>query len=326
MMPEDGARFLFTFSAEATKQLQSGNVSLRSGGLRKPDGTMLELAKPVLISSSDIAMVSNREEDEIIKEKLMMANGKLDQMISDSSALKELVWMDYAVNCRSYEMTYQGFRTVISQLNSISTQISNLQSRLEHKEIYDALEITSKHRNNLTSVAGIMEMPRFSALSASLNIEPIINDIHAHFERLYSDLKGGVTSDWVIFSSIELLLNPYCYVVRRYSSLYYYENDCFPANYDSWVEIVNRIISDSQFKKRLQYCLRLNCDLTLEDVLIARDKVLFNISDSLCQIDFEKRYILCHSKEQYLSIGNQLEQKIASNDYQIIDGHLCVEV
>ena len=234
--------------------------------------------------------------------------------------------MDYAVNCRSYEMTYQGFRTVISQLNSISTQISNLQSRLEHKEIYDALEITSKHRNNLTSVAGIMEMPRFSALSASLNIEPIINDIHAHFERLYSELKGGVTSDWVIFSSIELLLNPYCYVVRRYSSLYYYENDCFPANYDSWVEIVNRIISDSQFKKRLQYCLRLNCDLTLEDVLIARDKVLFNISDSLCQIDFEKRYILCHSKEQYLSIGNQLEQKIASNDYQIIDGHLCVEV
>ena len=122
------------------------------------------------------------------------------------------------------------------------------------------------------------------------------------------------------------MLNPYCYVVRRYSSLYYYENDCFPANYDSWVEIVNRIISDSQFKKRLQYCLRLNCDLTLEDVLIARDKVLFNISDSLCQIDFEKRYILCHSKEQYLSIGNQLEQKIASNDYQIIDGHLCVEV
>ena len=95
MMPEDGARFLFTFSAEATKQLQAGNVSLSSGELRKPDGTMLELAKPVLISSSDIAMVSNREEDEIIKEKLMMANGKLDQMISDSSALKELVWMDY---------------------------------------------------------------------------------------------------------------------------------------------------------------------------------------------------------------------------------------
>lgn len=82
MMPEDGARFLFTFSAEATKQLQAGNVSLSSGGLRKPDGTMLELAKPVLISSSDIAMFSNREEDEIIKEKLMMANGKLDQMPS----------------------------------------------------------------------------------------------------------------------------------------------------------------------------------------------------------------------------------------------------
>ena len=71
---------------------------------------------------------TNAQKDGTIARNVHFGNSE------DSSALKELVWMDYAVNCRSYEMTYQGFRTVISQLNSISTQISNLQSRLEHTQ------------------------------------------------------------------------------------------------------------------------------------------------------------------------------------------------
>ena len=59
-MPEENARFLFTFSAESTAELMAGNVSLSSGGLRKPDGTMLELAKPVLIDPADVAKLPNR--------------------------------------------------------------------------------------------------------------------------------------------------------------------------------------------------------------------------------------------------------------------------
>ena len=81
-MPEENARFLFTFSAEATAELMAGNVSLSSGGLRKPDGTMLELAKPVLIDPADVAEIPNSTdstEDEHIKLQLMTTNSKLDQ-------------------------------------------------------------------------------------------------------------------------------------------------------------------------------------------------------------------------------------------------------
>ena len=65
---------------------------------------------------------------------------------------------------------------------------------------------------------------------------------------------------------------------------------------------------------------------TLEDVLIAKTKALFNLKGSISQMEIDRRYALCHSKEQYLSIGKQLQDKIAYKDYQLIDGHLCVEL
>lgn len=325
-MPEENARFLFTFSAEATAELLAGNVSLSSGGLRKPDGTMLELAKPVMIDPADVEKIPNRSIDEQLEIEIRATNSKLDQVISDNQALSRIAWMNYAVNCRTYEMTYQGFRAVIQRLDSISAQLSDFQIRLDNKEFNDALELNNKYKNNLQTIAGVMETKNFNAGMAALTIEPMLNEIQAYFKRLYSELKSGVKTNQLSLGSIVFLLEPYCYVVRRYSALYYYENDTYPANYRTWIDIISRIVKDKNFKNGMQYCLRLNTELLLEDVLIANSKAMFNLRGAIKQIDFDKRYALCHSKEQYLSINKQLQDKIASNDYQIIDGHLCIEL
>ena len=328
-MPEENARFLFTFSAEATAELMAGNVSLSSGGLRKPDGTMLELAKPVLIDPADVAEIPNSTdstEDEHIKLQLMTTNSKLDQMIADSQALGKTAWMNYAVNCRTYEMTYQGFQTVIHRLDEISAKFSSFLMRPENKEFNDSLELNNKYKNNLQTIASVMETKSFNAGMAALTVEPMLNEIQAYFERLYSEMKAGVKDDQLVLGSIVYLLEPYCYVVRRYSALYYYENDIYPANYLAWTDVVSRIIGDSKFRNRMQYYLRMNSDLNLEDVLIAKSKAMFNLEGAISQIEFDRRYALSHSKTQYLSIEKQLQDKITSNDYQLIDGHLCVEL
>lgn len=325
-MPEENARFLFTFSAEATAELLAGNVSLSSGGLRKPDGTMLELAKPVMIDPADVEKIPNHSTDEQLKIEIRDTNSKLDQVISDNQALSRIAWMNYAVNCRTYEMTYQGFRAVIQRLDSISAQLSDLQIRLDNKEFNDALELNNKYKNNLQTIAGVMETKNFNAGMEALTIEPMLNEIQAYFKRLYSELKSGVKTNQLLLGSIVFLLEPYCYVIRRYSALYYYENDTYPANYRTWIDIISHIVKDKNFMNGMQYCLRLNTELLLEDVLIANSKAMFNLRGAIKQIDFDKRYALCHSKEQYLSINKQLQDKIASNDYQIIDGHLCIEL
>lgn len=325
-MLEENARFLFTFSAEATAEWMAGNVSLSSGGLRKPDGTMLELAKPVLIDPTDVAKIPNRSVDEQLTMQIKATNNMLDQVIADNQALSKIAWMNYAVNCRTYEMTYKGFQAVIQRLDSISVQFSDFQVRLDNKEFNDALELNNKYKNNLQTIAGVMETKSFNAGMAALTIEPMLNEIQAYFERLYSELKARVKADQLILGSIVFLLEPYCYVVRRYSALFYYENEIYPANYQTWIDIVSRIVHDARFKDRMQYFLRVNSNLTLEDVLIAKTKALFNLEGSIYQMKIDRRYALCHSKEQYLSIGKQLQDKIAYTDYQLIDGHLCVEL
>ena len=325
-MLEENARFLFTFSAKATAELIAGNVSLSSGGLRKPDGTMLELAKPVMIDPADVEKIPNRSTDEQLEIEIRATNSKLDKVISDNQALSRIGWMNYAVNCRTYEMTYQGFRAVIQRVDSISAQLSDLQIRLDKKEFNDALELNNKYKNNLQTIASALEMKNFNAGMAALSIEPMLNKIQAYYERLYSELKDGIKIDQLLLGSIIFLLEPYCYVIRRYSALYYYENETYPANYRTWIDVISRIIRDARFQNRMQYCLRVNTDMTLEDVLIAKSKAMFNLREAVKQIDFDRRYTLCHSKEQYLSIDKQLQEKIASNDYQVIDGHLCIEL
>lgn len=325
-MPEKNARFLFTFSAEATAELMAGNVSLSSGGLRKPDGTMLELAKPVVIDPAEVAKIQNSSVEEQLEIQIRTTNSKLDQVIADNQALSKIAWMNYAVNCRTYEMTYQGFQAVIQRLDSIFAQFANFQIRLDNKEFNDALELNNKYKSNLQTIASALEKKNSNAGMAALTIEPMLNEIQAYFERLYSELKAGIKIDQLLLGSIIFLLEPYCYVIRRYSALYYYENETYPANYRTWIDVISRIIRDARFQNRMQYCLRVNSDMTLEDVLIAKSKAMFNLRGAVKQIDFDRRYTLCHSKEQYLSIDKQLQEKIASNDYQVIDGHLCIEL
>ena len=180
-MSEENARFLFTFSAEATAELMAGNVSLSSGGLRKPDGTMLELAKPVVIDPAEVAKIPNSSVEEQLEIQIRTTNSKLDQVIADNQALSKIAWMNYAVNCRTYEMTYQGFQAVIQRLDSISAQFANFQIRLDNKEFNDALELNNKYKSNLQTIASVLERDNFNAGMAALTIEPMLNEIQTTY-------------------------------------------------------------------------------------------------------------------------------------------------
>lgn len=325
-MQKENARFLFMFSAEATAELEAGNVSLSSGGLRKSDGTILELAKPVFIDPADIAKIPNRTEDEYLVSKIGAINSKQDQIILNDQALTQIAWMNYAVNCRTYELTYQGFQAVIERLDTISTQLNRLQERLERREFNNMTKMYSKCKGNLKTMAALMETKSFNIGDSAAHFEQMITAVQTHFEQLYSDLNNEKQSLQLALESIVFLIEPYCYVIRRYSALYFYENGGYPANYDAWTAIVNCIIADSRLKKRMEYFLRVNSELNLEEILIARNKAMFNLQGIIAQIDFDHRYALCHTKEQYLSIDKQLEDKIVANDYKVVDGHMLIEL
>lgn len=156
-----------------------------------------------------------------------------------------------------------------------------------------------------------------------MEVARTLNEVEAYFERLHIELKTGTSDDQLVLASIIFLIRPYTYVVRRYSALFYYENDRYPPNYEEWVEVISNITKDGRVKNKLHYFLRLNLDCSLEDVYIARNSVLFNLRGFIRQIEFDRSYALQHSREQYLSIDKQLQDKIDQKDYNIINAHLC---
>lgn len=325
-MEEEKVRFMFALSAEGTKQLQEGTLMLSSGGLRRADGSLYEMATPVCFDPSSIRQDTDKTAEEMFRERLALTTARMDQTLQDVNALKGIAWMNYAVNCRIYEMTYQGFQRLVGQLDDISAQLSRVERRLNNKEFNDRLELANKYKNNLKSIAGYMELKNFNATNAFLSIKETLDKIEAYFGRLHNELRTGTGNDQIVLESIVFLLGPYAYVVRRYSALYYYENEDDPPNYKTWVETISKITEDARVKNKFLYYLRLNSDCLLEDAYIARDRAMFNLKGFVRQIGFDHSYVRRHSKEKYLSIGRQLQDKIEQKDYQIIDGHLCIEL
>lgn len=323
---EDKICFLFTLSAEGTKMLQKGTLTLSSGGLRNPDGSLFEMAKPCVFDPDSIPHKSEREAEAAFKRQLEVTTERLEQTMQGVKALKGIAWMDYAVNCRIYELTYQGFEDLILELGNISAQLSRIEKKLDNKEFNDRLERVNKYKNKLNSIAGFMEIKTFNPSVEFMNVAAALDDIAAYFERLHNELKTGTGNTQLALASIFILIGPYAYVVRRYSALFYYENDCSPPNYEKWVEAVSNISKDFVVKEKFKYYLRMNLDCSLEDVYIARNRALFNLKGFVRQIEFDHSYVLQHTKEEYLSIDRQLQDKIERQDYHIIDGHLCIEL
>lgn len=265
-MAKEKVRFMFALSAEGTKQLQEGTLTLSSGGLRRPDGSLYEMATPVCFDPNSISQNTDQTAEEAFRRCLEVITVRLDQTMRDVDVLKEIAWMNYAINCRTYEMTYQGFQQLIGQLDDISAQLSSVERRLDNQEFNDRLELMNKYKNKLESIAGYMEIKSFNASIAFLSVAASLDEIEAYFERLHNELKTGTGNDQIILASIVFLFGPYTYVVRRYSALFYYENDCYPPNYEKWVEVISKITKDTGIKSKFQYYLRVNSSCSLECV------------------------------------------------------------
>ena len=325
-MAEEKIHFIFTLSSEGTKMLKEGTLTLSSGGLRNPDGSLFEMAKPCVFDPDSIPLKSEQEADAAFKRLLEDTTEGLYQTIQGVNALKDIAWMDYAVNCRIYGLTYQGFEQIIGKLDDISAQLSRIERKHDNKEFNDRLEIVNKYKNKLKSIAGFMEIRNFNPSDAYFNVTDTLDEIEAYFERLHNELKTGTGNIQLVMPSIFILIGSYAYVVRRYSALYYYENNCYPPNYEKWVDAVSNITKDFSVREKFLYYLRMNLDCSLEDVYIARSRAWLNLEEFVSQIDFDHSYVLQHTKEEYLSIDRQLQDKIEQKDYRLINGHLCIEL
>ena len=325
-MTAEKVHFMFTLSAEGTRLLQEGKLILSSGGLRRSDGSLYEMAIPVCFDPNSVSYNMDQPAEEVFRTHLEMITSRLDRTMQDVNALKDIAWINYAVNYRTYEMTYQGFQLLIGQLDDISVQLTRVEKKIDNKEFNDRLELANRYKNKLKSIAGYIETKNFNASASFLQIATTLDEIAAYFDRLHNELVTRTSKDQIVLWNMVFLFGAYTYVVRRYSALYYYENMDYPPNYEKWVEAVSNIAKDARVINRFKYYLRVNSNCSLEDVFVASDRVLFNLQGFIRQVEFDNKYVLQHTKEEYFSIDKQIQAKINQRDYQIIDNHLCIEL
>lgn len=115
---------------------------------------------------------------------------------------------------------------------------------------------------------------------------------------------------------------PYCYVVFRYSILYYYETGALPPNYSDWIKIAERISKDARFRNRFEYYLRVNADMSLSNAIALKKRIFLNYRSTVADMGVYCKYALTHTKEEYESVESQLREMILQKKYVLRDGHM----
>ena len=118
---------------------------------------------------------------------------------------------------------------------------------------------------------------------------------------------------------------PFTYVVRKYSALYFYDNDgkFMPGDYEEWVKTISSVARSSTFREKLTYYVNLKTSIPFKDKMLLSRNICIGMTKLISSLEFDRKYIESHSREEYLSIGEQLCQKINSKDYYV-EGHNLV--
>lgn len=323
-MSEGKGGFVYTFSAETTKKILSGEISQNAGGARRDNGTLLEMGKPLSFDSNMIDFDKIEKSSSKMQQSLSLANQQLDLLSSEMDELRNIAWIHFAATQHIYQMSYEGFKRTIQGLGALSSKVDLIIKRMDEKEAGDSYHLMSELVRNLNSIAGFIDDGDFPAKASYLSITGTIDKVASYLERLFYELKRGMRNDEICLRCIFSSIKPYAYVISRFSALYFYETGHYPTNYVDWVSIIERITRDSTYHNRLKYLLRVHTDLPLHVIVSCSKRVSINLRCVFQELKTEEQYVLSHTKDQYLTREDQIMAKIKNNNYILINDHLSV--
>lgn len=319
--------FLYEHSEEAMEAVKSGDAIISSGGiLRKGENGkgFLELAKPSVMSVADLMSLFEGKEQELKKDTHLEKKDMYLTLTNDS--LKEITnvgWLNNALIKRNYVVTYEGFCHTLNGIENVIKQMSEIEEYIRKRDNEELLEKTQTYLNYLKTDSGNMLSEKYSVVNG--NIAEHLDKISAFIKRLINIIEADDTSE-VIVQILCNLINPFAYVIRKYSSLYYYENDgkIMPGNYDEWIKVLSLLTKSAKLKELVEYYIMLNVSIPYRDKVKLIRETNQNIKCIISNVGFEKRYIQSHSKDQYLLFDNQIRKKIRERDYTVIDNSIII--
>ena len=328
MMSELKNIFLYEHTPEAIHAIEAGEARISSGGIIKIGGAgkgFQELARPASMSVADFQSLFEGKEHALeTDEHLSQLDAQLALSAKGLKAIQETEWLNYAAAQRNYALTYEGFKQALNGISCVANQLSQFEQYVRRRDTKELAEQVQKYINYMNTDAGDLRSKKYSPTNGIIGEH--LDQISALIKRLLCDVEA---EEGDLFISVQMLINllqPFSYVVRKFSAAYYYENDgeLLPGNYDEWVKTISAVSESKKLKDMVEYYIRLKMEIPYRDKIIVSRTISTAPSKMLSGVRFEKRYIENHSKEEYLSISEQICQKVAAKSYYLKNGNLII--
>lgn len=331
----------FTISQKAVDLVQSGKAVISSGGVRLPNGSLLELAKPAVRTASKsvaspISMVSsiiNNVQSGFIQHSVNKANKKLDVTLETLDRIEQAVgalsrsnilsWASCAFSMANCGISIAGFYMTLKKMDQISAQISALSEKIDRAIISEMVERYDKYRLNLNSDLGLLQTFK-PEVSKTPNFEEHLNEIAAFLKRILTEFEAheidGVLGCNLIFG----LVIPFAQEIREYSTQFYYENRRYPSNYLQWISILERINSDT-FKNYLKsFMIYEHPELNMEERYAAFSGAICSNQLQLGNLAFSQELVKQLPQKDYIALDDLISYKIHNSQFTAESKLACI--
>ena len=313
--------YLYSHSPEAEKAIESGEVAISTGGARRSDGTMMDMAKPLSFTLDELKeMVSDEKQFMEADKKIKQIGEKLQLSEEGMKEISRIGWLNNAAIGQAYSMTYAGFQRTLSGLEYISSNLEEFRQYIRQKDFDELKEKTGRFISYLESDARKLELPSFDVTSS--NVDEHINDIGSFIKRIYDGLLDGREDGFFACVIINALIVPFTEVLKKYTVLFFYDNGVPAGGCNKWAKLISDISLDQRFHKKIQYYIHLETDLPYRDKVILGRRCIKNIVSLPDSIVFDAEYALYHSKEEYLSKSKDVKKLISASSSIPDDGKL----
>ena len=313
--------YLYSHSPEAEKAIELGEAAISSGGARRPNGTMLDMAKPLSFTLDDLKeMVGNDKQLLDTDQKVKQLSSRLGLSEQGMQELSKIGWLNNAAIGQVYSMTYVGFKQTLAGIEYISSHLMELSQYVRQRDLDDMKEKTDRFITYLDADAKKLDLPKFDVTSS--NVDEHLSDIAAFIKRNYDGVINESGDGFLASSIIEALIVPFTTVATKYAIRFFYDNGTSAGGSDKWAELIYTIASDRRFKDKLRYYVYLETELPYKDkVRLGRERVR-RIAALPNTVAFENEYALYHSKEEYLEKGKAIQHLLANPDEIPDDGKI----
>ncbi len=281
------AKLMWTISKAAMKLVKAGEAVISSGGVRMLDGTMYEMAKPIVSSklkfslgklsfgpvSSGLNLASSLASNvqcAIIQQGVNAANiklndviqrlGRLETAMQSLQSIQVLSWANTALSLANSGISIAGFYMTLTKLNRIEEQLKAFFDRYQQDRNSDAVEQFRTILLNLRNDINYLQQKTINETfddDSFIHREPFIeehlNKAAAFIKRILAELKEERIDGQIGCHIIFVLSAVYAQTVNEYCCQYYYMHHISHELFKTWMEILDEIEAPAFIEFLKQY-------------------------------------------------------------------------